>query len=42
MCIVDVILVFGVFGECGMEGMIKVIIWVCIKKIFFFGVCMGM
>lgn len=39
---VDGILVFGGFGDCVIEGKIVVIEYVCVNKVFYFGICLGM
>lgn len=36
------ILVLGGFGECGVEGKIVVVYYVCMWDIFYFGICFGM
>lgn len=38
----DVILVFGGFGDCGIEGKIFVVQYVCENKVFYLGICFGM
>lgn len=37
----DGIFVLGGFGECGVEGKVEVVWWVCERNIFFFGICLG-
>lgn len=39
---VDVILVLGGFGLCGVEGKISIVQYVCENKIFYLGICLGM
>lgn len=39
---VDGILVFGGFGDCGVEGKIEVICYVCENDVLFLGICFGM
>lgn len=38
----DGIIVFGGFGECGIEGMVVIVKYVCEKKVFYLGICLGM
>lgn len=38
----DVILVFGGFGKCGIEGKIVVVCYVCEYYVFYLGICFGM
>lgn len=38
----DVILIFGGFGYCGVEGKIVIVCYVCENNIFYLGICLGM